>query len=108
MFKLKTTNGLSEHLTITALCYICFVHVLPMDAGRPNVGAYQVEHVLDPMTGFVTGIIPLTAVVHTLDLVPVFSIAFSDVVPSRQTCMEGYAHYYVNMFVDKDIFHVLQ
>ena len=94
MFKLKSTNGLSEHLTITPLCYVHFFHVLLMDAGRPSVGLHQVEHVLDPMTGFVTGIIPLIAVVHALDLVPVFSTAFSDVVPSRQTCMAGYTHYY--------------
>lgn len=100
-------NGLSEHLTTTPLCYIRFFHILPMDAGRPSVGLHQVERVLDPMTGCVTGIIPLTAVVRALDLVPVFSTAFSDVVPSRQTCMEGYTCYYVNMFVDKETFHVL-
>ena len=78
-----------------------------MDAGRPSVGLHQVEHVLNPMAGYVDSIIPLTAVVRALDFMPVFNTAFSDVAPSRQTCMEGYARYYVNTFVDKETFHVL-
>ena len=78
-----------------------------MDAGRPSVGLYQVECVLNPMAGYVEGIIPLTVVVCALDLMPVFNTAFSDIAPSRQACMEGYTRYYVNTFVDKETFHVL-
>jgi len=63
---------------------------------------------MDPSAGLVMGIIPLTEVFRSLDLVPVFNTAFPNVVPSSKTCMEGYGRYYLNMFVDKDTFHVLQ
>jgi len=106
VFQLKATNELPEHLTATPLCYVRYFHVLPLDAGRRSVGLHQVERV-HPLTGHATGIVAITEVVQALDLVPVFSTAFSDVPPSSKTCMEGYARYYLNTFADKEMFHAL-
>ncbi|KAL4063644.1 hypothetical protein V8B97DRAFT_2082407 [Scleroderma yunnanense] len=89
VFQLKAMNRLPEHLTATPLCYVCYFHVLPLDAGH------------------VTGIVAITKVVQALDFIPIFNTAFSDVPPSSKMCMEGYAHYYLNTFTDKETFHAL-
>ena len=106
MFQLKATNRLLEHLSATPLCYARYFHVLPLDAGRHSVGLHQVERV-HPSTGCTMGIVAITEVVRALDLVPVFSTAFLDVPPSSKMCMEGYTHYYLNTFTDKEMFHAL-
>ena len=106
MFQLKAMNRLPEHLSATPLCYVRYFHVLLLDAGRHSVRLHQVERV-HPSTGCTTGIVAITEVVRALDLVPIFSTAFLDVLPSSKTCMEGYAHYYLNTFADKETFHAL-
>ncbi|KIM53499.1 hypothetical protein SCLCIDRAFT_31845 [Scleroderma citrinum Foug A] len=106
IFKLKAMS-LLEDIIATPLCYVRLFHILPLSAGRPSVELHQVERV-DPSTGIATDIIPLTDVFHVLDLVPVFHTAFPNVEPNSKTCLEGYAHYYLNTFADKETFHVLQ
>ena len=98
-----TNCGLPEHLVSCPLCYVRFFH---LSVGRSSVGLYEVERV-DPMMGRATGIVPLTDVVRAVDLVPVFDTAFPHVPSSSNTCMEGYARYYLNTFVDKETFHAL-
>lgn len=106
IFKGKAMS-LLEDIIATPLCYVRLFHILPLSTGRPSVGLHQVEHV-DPSTGIMTDIIPLTDVFHALDLIPIFHTAFPNVEPNSKTCLEGYAHYYLNMFADKETFHVLQ
>lgn len=104
VFMPRSTNDLPSYLTAAPLCYVRFFRILPLS--RPCVGLYQVERV-DPSNGPTTGIVPLTEVVRLLDLVPIFETAFSNIPPSSNTCMEGYARYYLNTFADKDTFHAL-
>ena len=106
VFTPKTKSVLPPYLTTAPLCYVRYFWVLPLSAGRPSVGLYQVER-MDPSMGPATGIVPLTDVVRSLDLVPVFNTVLPGIAPSSKTCMESYARYYLNTFADKETFHVL-
>ena len=86
--------------------YLHYFRILPLSAGRESVGLHQVE-CMDPLMAPLTGIIPLTHIVQLLDLIPIFNTAFSDMPPSSKTCLEGYGHYYLNTFSDKETFHSL-
>ncbi|KAG6371058.1 hypothetical protein JVT61DRAFT_10595 [Boletus reticuloceps] len=106
VFTPKNKSMLPPCLAAAPLCYVRFFRVLPLSAGRPSVRLYQVERMVTPM-GPVSGIVPLTDIDRPLDLVPVFDTALPGVVTSKETCMEGYARYYLNTFADKETFHVL-
>lgn len=54
-----------------------------------------------------SGIIPVTEVVHAVELVPVFSTMRPDVAASSEICMEAYDQYFLNTFSDKETYHVL-
>ena len=82
---------------INRVRHLGFVH----DLASNSFGAGQ--HV-DPLNSLHTGIVPLTEVVCLLNLIPIFDTAFSNIPLSSNTCMEGYAHYYLNMFADKDMY----
>ena len=104
VFMPRLTNNLPSYFSAAPLCYVRFFRILSFS--RPCVGLYQVERV-DPLNSLHAGIVPLTEVVRLLDLIPIFDTAFSNIPPSSNTCMEGYACYYLNTFADKDTFHAL-
>ena len=106
VFKLKSKGILPPYLAAVPLCYMCYFQPLPLSVGQESIGLHQVKH-MDPLTAPPTGTVPLMHVVQLLDLIPVFDTTFSDIPPSSKTCMEGYVHYYLNPFSDKDTFHAL-
>ena len=106
VFKPKSKGILPPYLAAAPPCYMHYFQPLLLSVGQESIGLHQVEH-MDPLIAPPTGIIPLTHVVQLLDLISVFDTTFSDIPPSSKTCMEGYVHYYLNTFSDKDTFHAL-
>ena len=80
------------------------------DDGQDGVGLYRVQH---PPLHSVQGasrwfaVIPVTDVVHALELIPVFDTRILEVELSSATCLDVYREYYVNYFADKETHHVL-
>ena len=52
-------------------------------------------------------VIPVTNVVHALELVPMFDTQIPEVELSSTTCLDAYYEYYVNSFADKETYHAL-
>ena len=52
-------------------------------------------------------VVPLTDIVHAVELVPVFDTAIPDISVSKASCLEAYQEYYVNSFADKESFNII-
>ena len=69
-----------------------------------GVGMYRVQRSEQPLF---CPVVPLTSVLHTLELVPVFTTRLPDIQVSSQSCLDAYRQYYVNCFADKETYNVL-
>ena len=52
-------------------------------------------------------VVPLTDIVHAMELVPMFETAISGIELSKDSCLEAYEQYYLNSFADKESFNVI-
>jgi len=53
-------------------------------------------------------IIPLTEVVHAVELIPVFNTKIPGVKITSKTCLDAYQQYYMNSFADKETYNVFR
>ncbi|KAI6106049.1 hypothetical protein EDD16DRAFT_1746620 [Pisolithus croceorrhizus] len=80
-------------------------------ADREGVGLYRVQH--PPINNIAAGpssyyvVVPLTDIVHAVELVPVFETSITGINPSKESYLKAYEQYYVNSFADKESFNVM-
>ncbi|KIJ06479.1 hypothetical protein PAXINDRAFT_20331 [Paxillus involutus ATCC 200175] len=102
----KSKRDLPSYLEAAPLLYVRFFRVVELPAQHLSVGLHRVQR-MDSREERASGIIPVTEVVHAVELVPVFSTVRPDVAASSETCMEAYDQYFLNTFSDKETYHVL-
>ncbi|KAI6022658.1 hypothetical protein EDC04DRAFT_2936511 [Pisolithus marmoratus] len=109
--KVHTSVELPSYLA-SPLAFVEYFTVCadPM-ANREGMGLYRVQH---PPTNNVTAspssyyaVVPLTDIVHAVELVLVFETSITRINPSKESCLEAYEQYYVNSFADKESFNVM-
>ena len=80
-------------------------------ADQEGVGLYRVQrppaHSLAVGPSSFYAVVPLTDIVHAVELVPVFETAIAGIDLSMDSCLEAYEQYYMNSFTDKESFNVM-
>ncbi|KAI6007529.1 hypothetical protein F5J12DRAFT_905461 [Pisolithus orientalis] len=72
IFMLKTKKELPVYLGPIPLIYVCYFHIVWLPEQNGRVRLYRVQHIPPSSTG-ASGIIPLTNVIHAVELVPVYN-----------------------------------
>ncbi|KAI6155715.1 hypothetical protein BKA82DRAFT_4326774 [Pisolithus tinctorius] len=106
IFTPKTKKELPIYLGPIPLVYVRYFRVVWLPEQNPGVGLYRVQRIPPSSTG-ASGIIPLTNVIHAVELVPVYNTVLLGVDACSETCMEAYDQYYLNTFADKETYHIL-
>lgn len=111
IFSPKSSKELPPYLAPTPLLYIEYFTVTSSpDDAQDGVGLYRVQR---PPTDGVEAtskwfaVVPVTEVVHALELLPVFDTRIPEVELSSATCLDAFREYYVNSFADKETHHAL-
>ena len=99
-------ENLPDYLGPVPLIYVCYFCTISLPNQNPGVGLYKVQRVSSSSAG-ASAVIQLTDVVHAAELVPVYSTALPGVDACSKTCMEAYDEYYINVFADKETFHIM-
>ncbi|KIK79999.1 hypothetical protein PAXRUDRAFT_159827, partial [Paxillus rubicundulus Ve08.2h10] len=106
----KSHEELPLYLVPTPLIYIEYFTVIGCpDDDQDGVGLYRVQCPPTQTTNTASNfcaVIPMTEVVHTLELIPIFNSNIPVIVPLSATCLEVYQEYYVNSFADKETYHI--
>ncbi|KAF8555809.1 hypothetical protein OG21DRAFT_812082 [Imleria badia] len=107
VFSQRGSKELPPYLAPTSLLYVELFYVvsLPSDA-QDGVGLYKVRRPPPPPAEGASrwfAVIPVTEVVHTLELIPVFDTRIPEVELSSATCLDAYYEYYVNSFTNKEM-----
>ncbi|KAF8834578.1 hypothetical protein BDN67DRAFT_985223 [Paxillus ammoniavirescens] len=112
IFSPKSREELPLYLAPTPLIYIEYFTVIRHpDDDQDGVGLYRVRHPPTQATDTASkfwAVIPMTEVVHALELIPIFNSKIPDIVPLSATCLEVYQGYYVNSFADKETYHIFR
>ncbi|KAI6144394.1 hypothetical protein BKA82DRAFT_29322 [Pisolithus tinctorius] len=106
IFTPKTKKELPVYLGPVPLIYVRYFRVVWLPEQNPGVGLYRVQHI-PPSSAGASGIVPLTNVIHAVELVPVYNTVLLGVDACSETCMEAYDQYYLNTFADKETYHIL-
>ncbi|KAI6101497.1 hypothetical protein EDD16DRAFT_1525911 [Pisolithus croceorrhizus] len=102
--RVELPSYLESPLTFVEYFTVC---ADPM-ADREGVGLYRVQR--PPINNVAASpssyyaVVPLTDIVHAVELVPVFETSITGINPSKESCLKAYEQYYVNSFADKEIF----
>jgi hypothetical protein len=109
--KVHATVTLPPYLA-TPLLFVEYLTPCSTPEGDPEcVGLYRVRRP-PPVSSTADvsnfyAVVPLTAIVHAVELVPVFDTVIPDVNVSKVSCLVAYQEYYVNSFADKETFNVI-
>ena len=110
MPKASSSSSLPSYLIDSPLLYVEFFTAVanPSD-DREGVGLYRVRRppsTEDNCTVF-RAVLPLTDVVQSVELIPVYETKLPGVEVSSENCLQAYDEYYVNSFSDKETFNVI-
>ncbi|KIK81322.1 hypothetical protein PAXRUDRAFT_156362, partial [Paxillus rubicundulus Ve08.2h10] len=105
----KSKEELPPYLAIPLLHVEYFTVIEWPDDDGEGVGLYKVQRPSTHTAASVLhAVVPLTEVVHALELVPVFTSKIPEIELSSAACLEAYQQYYVNTFADKETYHIFQ
>lgn len=109
VFSFQDRCDLPPCATIALLFVEYFTVVAGPEDDSTGVGMYRVQRPApSEHPSIFYGVVPLTSVVHALELVPVFSTQRRGIEVSSTTCLDAFEQYYINCFADKETYHVLQ
>ena len=75
---------------------------------QEGVGLYRVQRPpAQPVPGL-NPIVPLTEVVHAIELIPIFDTKIPGIEITSETCLDAYQQYYLNSFADKETYNVFR
>ena len=75
---------------------------------QEGVGLYRVQcPPTQPISGL-NPIVPLTEVVHAIELIPIFDTKIPGIEITSETCLDAYQQYYLNSFSDKETYNVFR
>lgn len=109
VFSIQDRCDLPPCATIPLLFVEYFTVVAGPEDDSTGVGMYRVQRPAPSKhPSIFYGVVSLTSIVHSLELVPVFSTQHPGIEVSSATCLDAFEQYYINCFVDKEMYHVLQ
>lgn len=105
----KAVFSLQSSQTDNTMIPLLFMEYFQVVAGpeddHEGVSMYRVQRPMHPEhPPLFCPVVPLTSVLHTLELVPVFSTKLAGVQVSSKSCLDVYQQYYVNCFADKETY----
>lgn len=97
----------ASHITDPLLFVDFFTVVANPADDREGVGLYRVQRPRFTENTTCRAVIPMTDVVHLVELIPVFETKIPGEEVSSENCLRAYDQYYVNSFADKETFNVI-
>ncbi|KAG2044659.1 hypothetical protein BDR03DRAFT_929799 [Suillus americanus] len=106
----KTGHTLPHYLEATPLLYIQYFQITSTPDEEPSVGMYRVRQIIhqDGMGQLFRpgAIIALTDVTCAIELIPVFGLKLDRTMTATNS-MEVCNEYFLNIFSDKEVFHMM-